>query len=542
MSVVPALAPAAEEAGGLACLLELARQFGTNRPLPSLFFLATSGHGHVLSGSHEFLARHLRHEKVFTRSITASERIAANYFVGLDLTSGDSRVASFSQGTLYTAWETNLLAQNALAGPARLLDAHAAKLWGAGAASRYLNGVSPPTRAWKDLLGYYAAFDAEAATATGTPGLTFATPFDARMRVDTPLDTPERVDRAALDRQIETVRELLTAALADPEFFASMKLELPDTGRALNGEVHEFERTVTGLPNKPVAGALMTVRSGWGERKTYGPVRGLHAWLSRDDDPRTLTLTETGTFRVPILRLREWWKWVGCTVEGWAFDADGRIAMAPDTGPITGGQFSTRVDFTDREKGTLQVLFRARSLTFLEPVDPRQLRFLDTLTVLDGRDQPFMNFGFQIMGGQSTAQEGFTPAVVVFAPAEAGARVKAILSRGVFGVRGIFTGADEGLLGTARDGLALEAAVDNTDVDIQTTGLIELTTAQWDVILGNMVPAGLVAGAAYYLSSTVAGRLTEIAPTAGGTYRNQIGLALTATKFLIQISGAVLNP
>ncbi|MEK7767082.1 MAG: hypothetical protein AAB368_12670, partial [bacterium] len=202
----------------------------------------------------------------------------------------------------------------------------------------------------------------------------------------------------------------------------------------------------------------MTVRSGWGERKTYGPVRGLHAWLSRDDDPRTLTLTETGTFRVPILRLREWWKWVGCTVEGWAFDADGRIAMAPDTGPITGGQFSTRVDFTDREKGTLQVLFRARSLTFLEPVDPRQLRFLDTLTVLDGRDQPFMNFGFQIMGGQSTAQEGFTPAVVVFAPAEAGARVKAILSRGVFGGRGIFTGADEGLLGTARDGLALEAA------------------------------------------------------------------------------------
>src|SRR5439155_654259 len=83
---------------------------------------------------------------------------------------------------------------NAWAGAARLLDEHAAKLWGGGAADRYLNGVSPPTRAWKDLLGYRAAFDAEAATFTGTPGLTFATPFDARLKSDTPGDTADRAD------------------------------------------------------------------------------------------------------------------------------------------------------------------------------------------------------------------------------------------------------------------------------------------------------------------------------------------------------------
>jgi hypothetical protein len=186
MSVVPARAPGAEEAGGLVALMELARHFSQHPVPPTLCFLATSGHGHVLAGSHDFLARHIRRDAYFSRSITAGEKMTVNYFIGLDLTSGDERVASFAQGTFYTGWETNLLSQNALAGVARLLDGHAAKLWGKGAAGRYLNGVSPPTRAWKDLLGYRAAFDAEAATFTGTPGLTFATPFDSRPRCDTP--------------------------------------------------------------------------------------------------------------------------------------------------------------------------------------------------------------------------------------------------------------------------------------------------------------------------------------------------------------------
>jgi len=462
MSVVPERAPGAEEAGGLIALMELARHFSVLPVPPTLCFLATSGHGHVLSGSHDFLARHIRRDAYFSRSITAGEKLAVNYFIGLDLTSGDERVASFAQGTLYTGWETNLLSQNALAGVARLLDGHAVKLWGKGAPGRYLNGVSPPTRAWKDLLGYRAAFDAEAATFTGTAGMTFATPFDSRGRCDTPLDTADRVNVAALSRQIETLKALLSAAFRDPGFFSEMKLELPDFGRALNGEVHEFERTVTGLPSKPVAQALMTIRSGTGGKKTYGPVRGLHVFMSRKDDPATLTRSETGTFRVPIVRIREYWKWVGFTVEGYLLDTGGSIVLSPDMGPITAGQFGTSIAFQEREKGTIQVLCRTRPLTILEPVDARQLRFLDSLTVMDGMDQPFMNYGWSIVGGQSLAQEDYTPAVVIFAPATdpgaAPARMKALLSTGPFGLKGIFTGADESLLDRGDKGMLLEEA------------------------------------------------------------------------------------
>ncbi len=450
VSVVPALSPGGEQAGGLAALLELAGHFASNRVPPSLLFLATSGHYHSLSGVHEFVARHIRNEEYFTRSITAAERIEPDYFIGLDLSSGDSRIASFSQGTFYTGWEHDLLAQNAMLRLARALDGHAAKCFGKEADRLYLNGVSPPRRAWKDLLGYPAAFDAEAVINTGTPALTFATAFDARMRADTPLDTFDRVDMKALETQVSTLKTLLSSALADPAFFGTVRLKLPDRGRALRGVVHEFERTVTGLPDKPVPGALVVARMGKNSdsRKTYGPVRRLRAITSQHDDPKTLTVTETGSFRMPLVRIDEYWAWIHIILEGYQFDEDGRIALATDLGPLTGEQFSPDIWFQEREKVTLLVLQRCRPLTILEPVDARQLRFLDGLTVRDGYDQPFMNFGYSFILDQSKAQESFTPALVIFAPdlPDEEPRIKALLTCGSLGLKGLFTGADEGLL------------------------------------------------------------------------------------------------
>lgn len=90
-------------------------------------------------------------------------------------------------------------------------------------------------------------------------------------------------------------------------------------------------------------------------------------------------------------------------------------------------------------------------------------------------------------------------------------------------------------------GLATEAAVDGELVNIRPSGILTLTTVQWDVILGNVSPAGLNPGAAYYLSADHIGRLTEVVPSAGGTYANQIGIAASSTRMLIQISGAVFN-
>ena len=65
MSVVPGLAPGAEQASGITALLELARYFQANPPARSVIFLATSAHHLGLRGVDDFIQRYLRKEDPF---------------------------------------------------------------------------------------------------------------------------------------------------------------------------------------------------------------------------------------------------------------------------------------------------------------------------------------------------------------------------------------------------------------------------------------------------------------------------------------------
>jgi hypothetical protein len=59
MSVVPALAPSAEGAGGIAALLQAARTFQKYPPERTVWFVATSGHYLGLQGVREFVHNHI---------------------------------------------------------------------------------------------------------------------------------------------------------------------------------------------------------------------------------------------------------------------------------------------------------------------------------------------------------------------------------------------------------------------------------------------------------------------------------------------------
>lgn len=65
MSVVPALAPGAEQAAGITALLELARYFHQHPPARTVIFLATSAHHLGLRGVDDFVQRYLRKEDPF---------------------------------------------------------------------------------------------------------------------------------------------------------------------------------------------------------------------------------------------------------------------------------------------------------------------------------------------------------------------------------------------------------------------------------------------------------------------------------------------
>jgi hypothetical protein len=65
MSVVPALAPGAEQASSITALFELARYFRAHPPARTIIFLGTSAHHLALRGVDDFIQRYLRKEDPF---------------------------------------------------------------------------------------------------------------------------------------------------------------------------------------------------------------------------------------------------------------------------------------------------------------------------------------------------------------------------------------------------------------------------------------------------------------------------------------------
>lgn len=96
MSVVPALAPGAEQAAGITALIELARYFRDHPPARTVVFLATSAHHLSLRGVDDFVQRYMRREEPFVERMLIRRVIEAalvrdiiqqdgvTYTIGLD--------------------------------------------------------------------------------------------------------------------------------------------------------------------------------------------------------------------------------------------------------------------------------------------------------------------------------------------------------------------------------------------------------------------------------------------------------------------------
>lgn len=61
---------------------------------------------------------------------------------------------------------------------------------------------------------------------------------------------------------------------------------------------------------------------------------------------------------------------------------------------------------------------------------------------------------------------------------------------------------------------------------VVTTGPLELSAGQWDVVTGQV--GGLTSGIPYFLSTTVAGMLTTIAPSGTGLFSTKVGKAISS--------------
>lgn len=92
MSVVPALAPGAEQAAGVTALLEMARYFREHPPARSVVFLATSAHHLAMRGIDDFIQRYLRDEEPFIDRMVLRRVVEASLAQGL-ITEGEDGVS-----------------------------------------------------------------------------------------------------------------------------------------------------------------------------------------------------------------------------------------------------------------------------------------------------------------------------------------------------------------------------------------------------------------------------------------------------------------
>ena len=84
-------------------------------------------------------------------------------------------------------------------------------------------------------------------------------------------------------------------------------------------------------------------------------------------------------------------------------------------------------------------------------------------------------------------------------------------------------------------GLLVDGMTATFLADAVNAGELEGTLAEWDAATGET--GGLTPGARYFLSTTVAGRITSTLPTSG--YRTIVGRAITATKMAVDMGECV---
>ena len=451
MSVVPALAPGAESASGIAALLETARLLKEHGTRYTVLFLATPGHFQGLAGINDFLARHARKSTYFRERIAAGDEIDFRLFIGLDLSSHSDQVASFAMGTFYNSnWGNDDYLKNLMAPYSQHFADYSTEVF--TDEDRYIDAVAPVKRIWKNYMPVRLALDSEAAVFVGKEAISLVTPNQLRPLADTPLDRIESMNFDGLQEQARTVAALLLKASADPEFFNDTKLSLRDWGHSLEGYIYWFDRDVNfAVPKAPVADALVTYLQP-GPNSIAG-VRTLIAARARSQGD------SAGFFRFDIMRNR-----FSNRIQAFELDGDGRIVSAPDLGEEGDKTYPGMQPYGWWENRMMQVLFKCEALSFLEVVDPRYLSAMDRINVLGSNDAPPRSFGFSYIENQSGRADRVVQAGVVFA--ERDSRIKILAGEGAFGgesalagVRFMLTNADRAFLQQPLDPSTVDLSV-----------------------------------------------------------------------------------
>ena len=90
--------------------------------------------------------------------------------------------------------------------------------------------------------------------------------------------------------------------------------------------------------------------------------------------------------------------------------------------------------------------------------------------------------------------------------------------------------------GTNATGIAATPGIEGEPVRVQFAGVLKLTPAQWSTILGEGDPIGFTRSLPCFLAAGFgSGKLTQTAPSSGGTFVAPVGMPLSESELLIRV-------
>ena len=455
-SAIPALAPGAESSCGIATLLELAKVLKANPPQRTVRFLATSAHFQALAGMRSWCREYWVWESLMTsvrtgldEKLFAPPRVVwptteeiANLprgesqpawqadkhpimYVSLDLSSRSNVVGIFFKGHYYDLGGTdnetihrkrfsNIGADTLLAASALARDY--------GVRASLVSCIDPIRgRDWRSYAASPIALDNEVPLLYGKAEIGFVTVNDSRTYVDTPLDTVDRVDLAAVREQARLVAGLVWEIVSPP---AERRYAIPP-GDSLADEFYarlQEQSLIKFLPGSALPNSLLVARIN--TQKALMGVRGPAMAMSDQNGDCVVTGFVRG-ITVPVF---------GCRADS----ADGSIAyIAADQ-----GVFPRSPTIASRDWQTLRTLdagvamFECSSITVFDVMDQLSYRTFKNATVLQAKtDSPPEPQNVAMFFGLQSDNSSYSEPCATFFLKREETHVKIIVTTGTIGAK-----------------------------------------------------------------------------------------------------------
>lgn len=368
ISCIPSLSPGADQSAGVSFLLEIARILKKYPPERTVMFLITSGHFQALGGITNFLSSHFKELE--------NKKIKPVLFIGFDISSRSREIVLLFKGKFYDQNDDKARVRKFFADFATDCRNIVEEIKAISKKDiNFLDGINPIEK--RVYLPGDFAFDHEAVTLAGGPGVGLITSQDARILWDTPSDTLENVNFENLKLQLEFFSCFIPVLCSRkdirfPQVRGFKRTQFNFGYSQLGGRVVEFDARVNYIPDKPVTGSLAVIRH---PRKTLMGVRCLRVKLTDRngkflfDGLKPLTASSEKT---PHL------------IEGYKISEDGNIIYAVDRGISGAGSYPVEVPVVSSYQEVLVVIFPCKTYGIYDLVDPQDFSLFKNVFIYDG--------------------------------------------------------------------------------------------------------------------------------------------------------------